>query len=793
MKKTYLKVWRDVVAQKWQFVALTLIILLGVTSYGGMMGMLDDVLQSIEHTLDELRMADFAVSFQDSAPASVVQAVAALDNVQAVNGRWVVDTGLAISDDKQANVRLIGMPTSGQPPVDQIYVTQGRYLQDGDGLAAVLDHHLTDYYGYGPGDILHPIVNGERLDVKVVGVGVSPEYLMAVPSSENPLPSPSGFGVLFMPEQELQRLFHAEGEINDLTVVLRDRGPGEVDAAVDKVKAAVGDSMVRSVVKRANNPSYNLLKLDLEGGKEMMGAIPAMLLLVAALSIYVSLTRMVQTQRPQIGVLKTLGYGKWTIMGHYLLFSGLVAVVGSVLGLALSYPMGLAFSHAYAAQYGLPFVVARFHLGAAAEAIGITLLFCLAAGAFPAWRSARITPAQAIRFDPAVALVKGSVPLMERALGAVLPLSTVTKVALRDLFRNRRRTLTTALGFVFALMVVLASWAMFDALGYMLNIQFQQTDRWDLHAFFSQPQSDSLASQVSGWSGVAAVEPVIEMPVTFKSISASENSFLTAIAPDTALHHFRLPRGETPDEALAPGQVLLSPHLGDGLGVKTGDEITLQTPLGAWKVRVDTSNDEVMTSGGYVSLNWLREQMGAPQVFNALLLRVDSGQRAKVRKQLYTLPGIAGVDLKQEILAGWKALMGLYYVLMGTFLLFALIIAGAVIFNTMTVNVLERQREIATMRALGQSRRRLTGMITLENALVGLVSLVPGLAAGSLATYYLFQVFSSSGDFYLPFHIYPQTYLFVTALTFITALLSQMPAVRRVNRMDLAEATKVMT
>jgi ABC-type lipoprotein release transport system permease subunit len=67
------------------------------------------------------------------------------------------------------------------------------------------------------------------------------------------------------------------------------------------------------------------------------------------------------------------------------------------------------------------------------------------------------------------------------------------------------------------------------------------------------------------------------------------------------------------------------------------------------------------------------------------------------------------------------------------------------------------------------------------------------LAAGSLATYYLFQVFSSSGDFYLPFHIYPQTYLFVTALTFITALLSQMPAVRRVNRMDLAEATKVMT
>jgi putative ABC transport system permease protein len=791
MKKIYLKLWRDIVTQKWQFIALVLIILLGVTSYGGMMGMIDDMLQSIEHTLDRLYMADFVVGFQGTVPESVVQTVAALDNVQAVNGRLVMDTALAISDDKQINVRVIGMPAGGQPPVDQVYVTQGRYLQDGDGLVAILDHHLADYYGYGLGTILHPIVNGERLDVEVVGVGVSPEYLMAVPSSENPLPSPSGFGVLFMPQREVQRLFHAEGQINDLAILLRNRGLGTVDASISQVRTAVGDLAVRSVVKRADNPSYSLLKLDLEGGKEMMGAVPAMLLLVAALSMYVFLTRLVQAQRPQIGVLKALGYGRPTIMGHYLLFSGLVAVAGSVLGLALSYPLGLAFSHAYAAQYGLPFVVTHFHLGAAAEAIGITLLFCLAAGAFPAWQSARIAPAQAIRFDPAVAAVKGSVPLIERALGAVLPLSTGTKVALRNLSRNRRRTLTTALGLVFALVVVLASWAMFDALDYMLNIQFQQTDRWDLHAFFSQPAS--LISQVSGWSGVGAVEPVIEMPVTLKSSTANKDSFLTAIAPDTTLHHFRLPKGKTSDQALAPGQVLLSPRLGDALGVKTGDEITLQTALGTWKVHADTSNGEVMSGGVYVNLNWLREQIGAPQMFNALLLQVDSGQSSEVRKQLYTLPGMAGVDLKQEIAAGWTALMGLYYVLMGTFLLFALIIAGAVTFSVMTVNVLERQREIATMRALGQSRRSLTEMITLENGLIGLVSLVPGLAAGSVATYYLFQVFNSSEEFYLPFHISLQTFAIVAALVLITALLSQIPAVRRVNRMDLAEATKVMT
>lgn len=793
MKKINLKLWRDIARQKWQFTALVLIILLGVLSYGGMIGMIDDVENSLDRTLGELRFQDFVVNFEGAVPESVVQQVAGMDNVQAVMGRLVVDTGLYISESNQAHARLIGMPTAAQPPVDQLHIRQGRYLQGGDRLVAVLDHHFADYYGYGPGTVLHPIVNGERLDVEVVGVGISPEYLMAVASAENFLPSPSGFAVLFMPQGEVQQLFGAEGAINELNVLLKEHSPDQVDQAIDQIKAAVGDANVRSVVKRADNPSYSLLMLDLEGGREMMGMMPSLFLLIAAMSIFVLLTRMVQAQRPQIGVLKALGYSQWAVMRYYLFFSGIVAVVGSVLGFALSYPVGRAFSQAYAAEFGLPFVVTSFHLGAAIEAVGITLFVCLLAGLFPARASARIAPAQAMHFDPSVALVKGSVPLLERGLGCVFHLSTGVKIALRNLFRNRRRTLTTALGFVFAYMVLLACWSMFDGMGHMLEVQFRQTDRWDLQALFSQPQSSALMDQVKAWPGVKAVEPVIEMPVTLKSRSQAKDAFLTAIAPDTSLHGFQLPGGKTPARVLAPGHALLSPSLSEKLGVQTGDEITLQTPLGSQQVIVDTSNAEVMSPGVYVSLAWMQQAAGGQDLFNGLLLQVDGSQRQNVRKRLYQVPGVASVDLKKEIATGWQSLMGLYYVMMGVFLIFALVIAAAVIFNTMTVNVLERQREIATMRALGQSRGRLRGMITLENLLIGLLALAPGLALGIASTYYLFKVFSASADFYMPFYISPQTYIIVTLLIFGTALLSQVPAMRRVNRMNLAEATKVMT
>ena len=65
MKKINLKLWRDIARQKWQFTALILIILLGVLSYGGMMGMIDDVEESLDRTLNELRFQDFVVTWAD--------------------------------------------------------------------------------------------------------------------------------------------------------------------------------------------------------------------------------------------------------------------------------------------------------------------------------------------------------------------------------------------------------------------------------------------------------------------------------------------------------------------------------------------------------------------------------------------------------------------------------------------------------------------------------------------------------------------------------------------------------
>ncbi len=792
-KKMYIKLWRDIRKQKWQFAALTLIILLGVLSYGGMIGVIDDMETSLRHTLDMLAFQDFQISLQEPVSATTIQQINSLDNVQAVTGRLVVDTGLEQSKDHPIHARLIGMPTEGQPQVNQLHIKEGRYFEPQDGLVAILDHHFADYYDYAPGTILHPIINGKTLDVPVVGVSVSAEYLLAMASDQNVLPDPSNFAVLYLPQAELQKLLGTEGKINDLNIRLTTRDPAATTQAIAQAKAALGDIPIRSIVRQKDNPGYKLVMMDLEDGREMMGAVPMLFLLIAAMSIYVFLNRLVQAQRAEIGVLRALGYSRWAVMRYYLLLAAIIALIGSGMGLFLSYPAGRSFAQAYAAEFGLPFVVTKFHTDAALSAVGLNILICLLAAWLSAWASAKLSPAQAMRFDPAVTLVKGRIPLGERVLSRFVPLRMKSKIAIRNLSRSRQRTLTAAMGFMFAFIVLLACWALFDGLGYIFDLQFNQIDRWDAQAIFSRPQTPALLDKVSQWDEVQKVEPVIVFPVTLKSTTDSKDVYLTAINPDTTLYGFHLAHGKTADEVLQPGHVLISENLGEKLGVHTGETLTLQTPYGSRNVIAETSNREVMSGGAYVNLAWLQKEMKAGSYFNGLLLKVTPEQQDALRKQLYRLPCIAQVDLKSEMLAGWKSLTGLYNVMMGFFLFFALLMAGAVIFNTITVNVLERQRELATMRTLGQSRGWLMGLITLENMLIGLLSLVPGIGLGIATTYQLFQVFNQSGDFYIPFYIAPQSYIIVTLLIFGTALLSQIPAMHKVNRMDLAEATKVMT
>ena len=161
------------------------------------------------------------------------------------------------------------------------------------------------------------------------------------------------------------------------------------------------------------------------------------------------------------------------------------------------------------------------------------------------------------------------------------------------------------------------------------------------------------------------------------------------------------------------------------------------------------------------------------------MIATAAGQAEHPRyTRLYDLPGIERVNVKAHTVEDWNQMLRLAYTMTRILLVAALVMAGAIVFNTVTVNVLERQRELATMRTLGQTRGRLALMMVLENVLVGAGALVPGFLLGTAVAYYVTHSFSSDVLTMDPLDCPASSYATVGISVLLIVALSVLPAIR---------------
>ena len=133
--------------------------------------------------------------------------------------------------------------------------------------------------------------------------------------------------------------------------------------------------------------------------------------------------------------------------------------------------------------------------------------------------------------------------------------------------------------------------------------------------------------------------------------------------------------------------------------------------------------------------------------------------------------------------------LGFFYAFVGIMLVFGGVMAFALIFNTISVNVAEREGEYATMRANGLSQRKLASLITGENLLLTALGIIPGLIIG-YAVAALFMQSYSSDMFTFTLDMNTSTLIFSSLAMLIVALLSVVPAIRTIRRLDIAQGVR---
>ena len=710
-----LKRRRDIRRQRWQFVAVAITLGLGVLLFAATYDAYRNLEASYNGTYDRLDFADLTAL---DAGRPVARALADQAGVDRTLVRRQADVGFRIGGDLLFG-RVIGMPPDHQPSINRIQVDEGSYLRADRADGVVIESHLATESGLEAGDRFEIRVGDQWRPVTVEGIAVSAEYLWPARSSQDIFPPPGTFGVAFVAEALVDELPASAVESQVLVAYDRgvDRQATDRDVAQAALTAGAGDT-----VTRADQPSNQTLQLDVKGFAQLSVLFPALFLLAAGLAAVILVNRLVFQQRPQIGTLLANGVGRRAIRRHYLGYGLLPAAVGTAVGATLGMALGWATTGVYTESLGIPDTVRHLHPLTPLIAVLFGLGTGLAAAAAPTRHALRLSPAEAMRAASPTARARRT--SLERLIAPLARLPVRWVLVLRGLVRSPRRSLSTVVGVVLALVLVMVSWGMIDTVDAFVARQFDEISREDATAALVLPVTDEAVGRIAEVPGVARAEAVVRTSATLQSDDRSYSTDLQAFEPDTTMHGFPVP---LPDDGILGGAALA-----DRLDLAVGDPVTVRLEsLGTeFTVPLRGFVDEPLGTYVYLSRPALEQALtqASPRVdaarladptVTSVLLQTDPGSdRTAVIDRVTALDEVALVVDERELVDLVDQTLVFLYAFVGVMLVFGGAMALALIFNTISVNVAERAGEYATMRANGVGQGRIARLIAGENLLL---------------------------------------------------------------------------
>lgn len=774
------KLLRDARRHRAQFIAVAVTIFLGITLFGASYDSFRNLTASYDTTASEFRFANLTVSGGDI--DAYAERAAATQGVESTQTRTVLDVPIEVEGTKLLG-RIVGLPADGQPDVNQVKLLEGSYLTDTTPNGVLVEQHMAEHFDLEVGDSVSVLEEDGWVEAPVVGVAASPEYIWPARSRQETITTPDNFGVLFGPENFVRTL--GDGP-NEVAVYFQDGDPDK--ALEESLTEAAYANGASGALTREEQPSNAALEEDLAGFEEMAIFFPILFLAAASMAAYVTINRLVASQRPYVGVLAANGFSRGQILRHYLGYGLLPGLAGGIPGAVAGVLLARLVTGLYTDLLAVPVTVIQFYPLTLALAVGFGLVASLAAALAPALVASRVEPAEAMRGETPSG--GGRPSLLERIVSPLKKMPVTWRMALRGAGRNPRRTVYTMLGVVLSLMLVLVSWGMIDTIQFLLDRQFETVQQEDATVYLVEPVRPSETKSLTEVDGVAEVEPVTQSPVTLGYEGEHYDTVLTVMINDTDMHGFVGVDGELlelPEEGILVGKAVKDLI---GVGVGSSLQVTLSRAGVSIEETVAGFIDEPLGTKAYISWERAEALVGRPLPARSALIRYEEGANPDaIRSRLTELPQVAAIEDTKAIYNTMQDLMVLFYAFVGVMLAFGGAMAFALIFSTMSVNIAERSRETATLLAVGVERRSVSWLIAGENMLVALPGIPIGLVVGYYTSKAALSTFSSD-LFTFDLYVRPSTFVFASLAVIVVALLSQGPGLRAVRRINIPKIVK---
>lgn len=778
------KLIRDIKEAKGQFISILIVVTIGVMFYSGINSTFRNLMNASTKYYSDYRFGDIWVDFY-KAPESVMDRINALPYVKMSTGRIVMDAGINISDEN-ATVRFITLPDVKEDIVNDINLKSGRYFSREEANQCLVEEEFFKAHNLKLGDYIYPVVNGNEVKIKVIGTVKSPEFVYTLKDNSELMPDSKKFGIIYVKSSFGQSIFGFESSINNASILLQNGV--ELEDAKDDIERHLKNYGVTGIIDKDDQISNSMLSTEMEGLESMGSAFPIVFFIVAAVIIYIMMGRMVENQRTQIGILKALGFTDMQVLFHYLSYSIFIAVTGSILGSIFGMYLGAGLTKLENMYFHLPLTEMRIYPDLVLPASLLTLIFCLLAGYNSCKTVFKIMPSEAMKpKSPAI----GKKILVERVKYLWSNIDNTWKIILRNIFRHKRRALLTSTGVIFSTALLVFALGMNDSVDFTIEQQYQNIQDYDIKVSFSKLLSLDELNSIKNIPGVTKMEPVLETGIEIQNGWRKKDVALTAVVNNPEMYRVVDKSGNSVN---LPDQGIVVPEkLANILGIKLNDTVFLKPFLpGKEKKEVEVKGIAAQYIGlsAYSSMDNINNIMGEGKIANSAVLRLENPSfEGEVKDKLKDMGAVSSVQSKSDALNALLQNLGSMTSSIGVMILLAAILSIAVVYNTTTINIFERQREIATLKVLGFKDNEIKKLVFYENYIITTLGLILGLPCGSWLGNYLMTTMTT--DFYsMPFITKLWTYVLAAVLTFVFTVMANMILMKKIKSISIVEVLK---
>ena len=583
-------------------------------------------------------------------------------------------------------------------------------------------------------------------------------------------------------------------EIADAKKELAD-AEEELDDARDEIEDIENPDTY--VLGRDTNIGYVCFDSDTAIVAGLAKIFPVFFFLVAALVVMTTMTRMIDEQRTQIGVLKALGYSKGQILRKYIFYSSSAALVGGVIGFFIgSYLFPYVIWVAYSMMYGfapLTFVL-NWKIGGAC--IAVALICALGATMYSCYRELSEVPAQLIR-PKAPAL--GKRILLEKIPFIWNRLQFLHKVSMRNIFRYKKRFFMMVLGICGCTALLVAGFGIGDTIRTVVPKQYEEIYFVDYTVTFDKDISEDERAEFLEENTDTVSDALFLYTITADAHANGTIKTVNMVVAKNDDPFGKFVELHTEDgQPLAypeKGQCIVNTNLARMMKVDVGDQLTI----------MDSDKKELTATVSGICENYVNnyfyindetyEDFYGDLEINAAFVKGIPGEDGKVEDphgdgaKLMNADNVAAVsvtmDFKERVATTLEGLNAV--------ILLVIICAGAlafiVLYNLTNINITERIREIATIKVLGFYPKETSAYVFRENLVLTAVSALVGLPLGSwLNQFVMGQV--KIDLMYFDIHVLPISYVYAVVMTFIFAGIVNFVMYFRLQKISMTESLK---